>query len=467
MQTNLNVLQWDTDKSRLYENLWYRFGDRYCLVCPIGRFFPFQIAKDFNNREVESFTLRRLSDGTEYDILADMEFMGLTTYRNSYFNYPSDNIVSQNDGQVTGPTTWGFSIGGPMCFRYVRLRIVPSNASLAYHLLIKDASDGITLGQTGGTINGLTVGAENQLNFTLNANVENAENKNLWLELRMSHEFYFVGQDNLVADAPEGYPNEPDKYGTGGSVGNYAEATIDAPGGAGAYSGWVEVYGGTTEDKAVIISPSVGSLTVELTPGDYEAEFSDGETTWYSGNFTMVQDVSCFPKITWSQRENWDVDDYTRVYQFGYRDWLYPYSQGFIKPSYGYEQQVSTRGGREYKNWITSFKEGRFLFPCPEWLYDAVRTWPMMDDVKIEYNGKTYFVDFIIPNEPNWSEQGHLAICETTFRTGILHKTGNSLPPIAAPDELFTWLTPDGEQYETPDGGVFIEAIPETTRGGG
>lgn len=456
MQTNLNTLKWVTDRDDLFHNLWYAYGDKFKLICPAGRFIPFQIKKDNDYQDITSFTLRRLETGDEFNVLSEMENMGLYVDRGLYENYPAENLASQSGvGAPIGASKWGFSIGNPKRFQRVRVRINPSQNNYIARIRIKTSSDGETLVDALGIASSTTPGVHYDYEFIFNSVIENTNDDNLWLEISANGPFYPVGRDDVIANEPEGKPIEQDKYGTGTDINT--SPTIDAPSDPGNFSGYTQTFGAV--EYETIIFPCWGSFVTELENGMYEAEMSDGNTTWISEPFCFVADADCFPKITYWQREDWDVEDHVRVYENGYRDWFYPYSQGLIKPGYPYEQQAQNKFGREYKNWIVSYKEGRVVFPAPEWLFDALRVLPMMDDVIIEYAGKTYDVDYILPT-PTWGEQGHLMGVECVFRTGFLRKLGNNLPALPDPLNPIYWGTFEGENWGGVDTDSDWEAQP-------
>ncbi len=443
-QTNLNPIAWRKNRKYQAHRLWYAYGEVFKHICPAGRFFPFQLVKGANNADISSFVLNEVNTGATYDVLSDMQATGLFVDREYYENYSIDNITSQERSSPTGATKWGWSIGAPESFRFLLTKVESATLFSAVRCVIKTSSTGTEIASADVFLTSLTIGQTVDLEFDFGAIIENTDNDNLWIELRANGQFWTVGKDGAYVPAPTGKPHEQDLYGTDTDI--TVGPAVDAPGSAQEYSGFVRLSGGGDE---TVTYTSSGLIATSLPIGVYEATMSDGASTWYSEYYTIVEDADCFPKITYWHRENFDAGDHTRIYESGYRDWLYLYSQGFIKPRYVYEQEVKSRGGVNFKNLQVSYKQGRMVFVAPEWLLDAIRLIWMVHDVEITYHGTTYKVSDITFGE-TWGEQGHLATVECVFRSDdILIVQGNNLPPLPEPAQ-------QGTVYYNPAAGVYV-----------
>lgn len=172
----------------------------------------------------------------------------------------------------------------------------------------------------------------------------------------------------------------------------------------------------------VIVYPGVLPMPLNTPDGIYYATLSDGEQTWYSEMFTIVQDVSGYLKIEWFDIENAVFDAGTIVYQdLAFRNVLYLCTQ-LGKPEYKFDEEGEDRDGYFFPEKQISKKTYHCICLVPEYLCDVMRFIRMSDYVIVtDQYGRKYVCDtFLIT--PKWQTQGDLASVEIEFETATVVK---------------------------------------------
>lgn len=171
----------------------------------------------------------------------------------------------------------------------------------------------------------------------------------------------------------------------------------------------------------LIVNPSAlifPSLIMEA--GQYYLEVGDGVQNWFSEVFTVVNDVSQFLKLVYSDSENIYYNDGHLDYGAPFKNYLYIRTE-IGKPEYPFEEEAEKRDGYTFIEKQISEKKYKFEFLAPEYLCDALRIVRMHDFIDIYNKGKRYNVHNII-FDPKWKDQGNLAVMEVEFECDTVIK---------------------------------------------
>jgi hypothetical protein len=170
------------------------------------------------------------------------------------------------------------------------------------------------------------------------------------------------------------------------------------------------------KDYDIISNPSaINFQTLQLQQNSYYLELSDGANTWYSEVFSVVDDLTKYVKVEYSNQEQ-DIISFKE----GHIDYSFPFKHYFYtkstigKPSYPFEQEAQNRDGYVFLQKQISEKKYYFVFLAPEFLCDAVRIINMHDFIKIYSGGEVYEVTDIVL-DPEWLEKGNLAKVKVEF----------------------------------------------------
>lgn len=161
--------------------------------------------------------------------------------------------------------------------------------------------------------------------------------------------------------------------------------------------------------------------------GLFYCQMTDGTNIWFSEVFNFIQDVSEYIKVVWYNRNDIFEYSYGHIdYNDGYQNYIYIASE-IGKPDYPFEEDVIERDGYTFPEKQWSEKVFRFDFIAPEYMLDAMRIIRMHDYIWIQQKGKLWDVEqFII--DPEWEEQGDLAIVEAEFHVdSVMKKIGKGL----------------------------------------
>lgn len=171
----------------------------------------------------------------------------------------------------------------------------------------------------------------------------------------------------------------------------------------------------------VIVFPGKFPVFPSMSNGQYYAVLSDGEETWYSEMFTVVNDIEPYLKIEWWDKEDFITDGGTVVYKNPEFHNLLYLDSDIAKPEYVFEDEGETRDGYFFPVKQISEKKYRFSFFASEYLLDVIRLIRMADYVHITYNGKKYAADsFLIT--PEWEDNGDIAVVDAEFETATVAK---------------------------------------------
>lgn len=177
----------------------------------------------------------------------------------------------------------------------------------------------------------------------------------------------------------------------------------------------------------VLVYTAGADLGLPSIEGICRLVMTDGAETWYSEQFTVVEDMSPYLKVEW-----WDetdlVTDFGRiVYSGGFRNRVYLASE-LAMPEYAFEEEGEDREGYFFPTCRISEKTYRFTALVPEYLADAIRIARLSDHVEVtDRYGRVYACD-TFSYELEWQEQGMLASLDAEFQTDTVVKTaGTSL----------------------------------------
>ena len=175
----------------------------------------------------------------------------------------------------------------------------------------------------------------------------------------------------------------------------------------------------------VILFPAIFPM-FSMNDGQYYVSISDGEETWYSEVFTVVQDMSAYLKIEWYNDDNLVFAGGQCVFKNPrFRNFIY-FATEVGKPEYTFEEEGENRDGYFFPSKQLSEKRYKFTILAPEYLCDVMRIIRMCDYVRItDKYGRNYDCDtFLIT--PEWQEQGNLAKVVVEFETDtVIKKIGN------------------------------------------
>ena len=195
-----------------------------------------------------------------------------------------------------------------------------------------------------------------------------------------------------------------------------------------ASAGGLEVVQYVSEGYDLVIYPGTLSLGT-FNVGRHYLKMSDTSNTWYSEVFNFVDTTAGLVKVEW-----WHDGDF--CYPSGKIRYNYPYKGRVYlktdigKPEYPFEQEVTSRNGKNFKLKQVSSKLYKFLFLAPEYLIDAFRQIPLHDFVEVtNYNdNRTYTVDEINMQSPEWLDNGDVASVTVDFQTDtVIVKSGSGV----------------------------------------
>jgi len=196
------------------------------------------------------------------------------------------------------------------------------------------------------------------------------------------------------------------------------------------------------EDFDLVIYPGTVAITYTAV-GQHYLVLTQGETTWYSEWFCLVDSTADLVRIDYFHGQEFCVPSGFVRYQAPYKSSIYLCTD-IGKPSYEYTEEVAERDGKNLKLKQVSIKRFRFNTILPEFLTDALRLVALHDFVEI-YNyrdGRTYSVDEFDMNDPQWEDFGDLADVTFEFTTDTV--VVNAGRPV------------DSTEYEVAPGGCLV-----------
>lgn len=152
----------------------------------------------------------------------------------------------------------------------------------------------------------------------------------------------------------------------------------------------------------------------------YYAEMSDGVNIWYSEYFQMLEYTGRLLKIEYCHGSNFEHSGGYIDYTGGYKNRIYLPTQ-LAKPSYPTEKKSTKRQGRDFDEYMVSWKLFKFEATLPEFMCDIMRLIWQHDFVEISQNGKTYAVSQFLMNDPEWLPKTDLAKVEFEFTTEVTY----------------------------------------------
>lgn len=174
-------------------------------------------------------------------------------------------------------------------------------------------------------------------------------------------------------------------------------------------------------DIDIIKFPALYAMPTDLEEGQYYLAISDGENEWYSDILTLINNLSPYLMIEWSDVEDLVFDAGIINYENGYKNRIY-FASELGKPEYEFEEEGESRDGYFFAQKQISAKTYKCNVLAPEYLVDAMRLIRLSDIVLVrDKYGRTYNCDtFLIT--PNWQTQGDLASVEIEFTTSTVVK---------------------------------------------
>lgn len=171
----------------------------------------------------------------------------------------------------------------------------------------------------------------------------------------------------------------------------------------------------------IIKFPALYVMSTDLEEGQYYLAISDGENEWYSDILTLINDLSSYLMIEWSDVEDLVFDAGIINYENGYKNRIY-FASELGKPEYEFEEEGESRDGYFFAQKQISAKTYKCNVLAPEYLVDAMRLIRLSDIVLVrDKYGRTYNCDtFLIT--PNWQTQGDLASVEIEFTAATVVK---------------------------------------------
>jgi hypothetical protein len=174
-----------------------------------------------------------------------------------------------------------------------------------------------------------------------------------------------------------------------------------------------------------IIYPGTLDLSYDSLGGHY-IRMSDGSNVWYSDEFCFLDRLVDLIRIDYFHlQEKFCIPGGALIYRAPYKGQIYLRTD-IAKPGYGYEEKVVERLGRVKKLVQVSFKRHRFNVVLPEHLIDVMRLVQLHDVVEIFVyrNERTYEVDELEMNDPEWTEFGDVASVTFEFKTDTVVVVG-------------------------------------------
>ena len=174
--------------------------------------------------------------------------------------------------------------------------------------------------------------------------------------------------------------------------------------------------------KDIIIYPANQYMATDMQNGQYYLRLTDGVQEWFSEVITIVQDITPYLRIMWSDVENAVFDSGVIVYRdpIKYRNLLY-FNTSIGKPDYDFEETGENRDGYYFAEKQVSTKTYKFTILAPEYLCDCMRFIRLSDRVSINAGGVDYNCDtFLIT--PKWEGAGAMASVECEFTTQTVVK---------------------------------------------
>lgn len=213
----------------------------------------------------------------------------------------------------------------------------------------------------------------------------------------------------------------------------------------------------------VIIYPGTVKLPdTDIPDGIYYMEFSDGENTWYSDAFTVVQNVATgYVKIEWWSQEDQLFDGGRICYKSagGYRNIIYLCTE-LAPPTYEFSEEGTDREGYYFPTLQISEKTYRCTALVPEYICDVLRFARLSDYcIVCDTFGRQYPCDSFLMT-PNWQPQGYFASVAIEFQTDTIVKKLGAGYIVGQRQDVVSNVAPPGNITDPPP-------APDVPGGGG
>lgn len=168
--------------------------------------------------------------------------------------------------------------------------------------------------------------------------------------------------------------------------------------------------------------------------GQYYLAISiSGLGTIYSDIFTVCNKVDDYLLIEYSNSYNFEIKNGIVDFSDNFKFKCYLNTQ-IGKPEYDFEEETTERMGYTFIESQVSKKIYKFTFLAPEYLCDALRIVRLCENKKITSKLQVY--DLTMFNmEPEWEDQGDLAVVECEFETDtVIANIGGYVPSLSGGD---------------------------------
>lgn len=153
---------------------------------------------------------------------------------------------------------------------------------------------------------------------------------------------------------------------------------------------------------------------------------------FYSDYVYITSDIHNYVKLEWLNDNNLYINKRSIPFESGFRP--YCYVDALIgKPTYEYEEELTSRLGYDFIELQTSKKTYNFGFVAPEYLCDALRLMKVCNHKYVtRFDFPNYGTQYDIMNmgfEVDWEEQGDLAGVTLSFSiNNVISNTSGYLP---------------------------------------
>lgn len=302
----------DDGRKYLYHKKWWHNDMKYCNPVPQGNVLPpFQLWRERSRSPITHFRVVWLETGQTFNLFEQPQtgtnYMtaggNLQVLPEGQYNYPLVGCVPQITDDAEIYTSYGFSIGQFVNFRYLQFWIYPYDAlniPTAIKAYLYDGKGGNLLDEklfkfldedeTTPQDDLLFPGEARMITWELTNLIQNADQDVLWLELSGDAKFSLIGRDGYSYD----FTPEINTVGTDGDV--LIAPSIDQPGAN--FDGFVNAYLSGTPGDVIIYdgSPIVGIDTIPMIPGTYYAVMLTGDL--------VLQAPTVYPITGWTPLGN-------------------------------------------------------------------------------------------------------------------------------------------------------------------
>lgn len=434
MIRNYNILRVHSDRSLVYTNREYAISTPM-IIAEQRKIPPFQIIRrNLANTPITTFELTRCETGETIDILTEITASALTIqYGGEIENYDATGLGVQASGESY--SGWGWTIGSSFSkFRFLRVYMYCddfNNIPTKFTARVKSAVAGSVLIESSEVQVVPKFKQAFSVVFDFGSVYDNSTPFSLYLEVKGDGVWSTYGKDSY----------------SGATIRNitYTGSEYDYPdtdASSNTYSGRVvgTQYGGNYD---VIVNDGT-AINKYLHPGTYTFKMSDGEHTWWSERFIVMNHISDKIKINYWHNEDFTLPLGTMRYYNGYKN-NYIVQSKIRSPEYIEAEEKVEKNLVNLPIVRSSDKRYRFKFLASEYMLDSIKLIWQHHNITIENEGLTYTVDDFNFNIEEWDEKGFFAYCVCEFTANeVVTTTGNrSLTGSYIPEEVLDITVPE------------------------